>query len=255
MPGLLNYLSDKTGYLLDELFAFISAPRCPICDSILEDIRSALCPVCDSNLTFIGDGPVCLFCRSPKAIGCGCQDGRKYKIPELYYWSTYTDNIRELIHQFKFDGQLKIGEYLIRKALAALAERIGETGLDLAIPIPMLARDKRKRTYNQTELIADIVARNLGISSGSNALKKVRKTRLQAKLGRDERWGNIKDAFTVESSDNIRGRAILLVDDIVTTGATSWEAAKALYAAGAKSVSVFAIASSHLDDDIDRGLA
>jgi len=255
MPGLLNYLSDKESYLLDELFAFISAPRCPICESPLEDIRLALCPKCGDALTFIGDGPVCLFCRSPKAIGCGCHDKRKYKIPELYYWSSYTDNIRVLIHQFKFDGQLKIGEYLTKKAYIALAERIGEAHFDLAIPIPMLARDKRKRTYNQTELIAEFIAQNLAISSGDDILKKVRKTRLQAKLGRDERWGNIKDAFTVDNSEKIKGRDILLIDDIVTTGATSWEAAKALYKAGADNVSVFAIASSHLDDDINHGSA
>ena len=251
----MNYLSDKTGYLLDELFAFISAPRCPVCDTILEDIRSALCPVCDDSLKFVGDGPVCLFCRSPKAIGCGCRDGRKYEIPDLYYWSTYTDNIRELIHQFKFDGQLKIGEYLTKKAYTALAERIGKSSFDITVPIPMLARDKRKRTYNQTELIADMVARNLGILSSNDALGKIRRTRLQAKLGRNERWGNIRDAFAVENSENIKSKAVLLVDDIVTTGATSWEAAKALYDAGAGSVCVFAIASSHLDDDMDGRLA
>lgn len=248
MPGLLNNLSEKASGLLDELFAFISAPRCPNCGVFLEDLHTALCPACDAGLKSAGDGPVCLLCRSPEPVECTCRSGRQYAVPQMFYWATYTEEIRQLIHRFKFDGDLKLGEYLAKKAYGALAERIGLWHYDLVVPIPMLSRDKRKRSYNQTELIAQVISADLRISLDKDSLKKFRKTKLQANLGRDERWRNIKDAFVVENNEGISGKSVLLVDDIVTTGATSLEASKALYLAGAKSVVIFAIASSSFNE-------
>jgi len=249
MNKLIKNLTEKANYLLDDLFAFISAPRCPGCGNFLDNPRWPLCPACKSNLNFPGDGPVCLLCRSPQGVKCRCQDRSEYIVPHLYYWSNYTDVIRELIHQFKFENQYKIGQYVTGIAIDVLSDRISAQNFDLIIPVPMLNRDKRKREFNQTELIAAEVARSLDISVDNDVLLKIKSTKLQANLGRDERWQNIKGAFDIVESGKIQGKSCLLVDDIVTTGATCWEAAQVLYSRGAASVTVFALVSNHHEFD------
>ena len=251
MNKLLSNLAEKTRFFLDDVFAFISAPRCPGCGILLENPRLPVCPGCEAKLTFPGDGPVCLICRSPHGVACNCQANRKDMIPDFYYWATYTQVMRELIHRFKFEGQLKLGEYLTSAALTVLIERLASHKFDSIIPIPMLKRDKHKRTFNQTELISEVVSAGLNTPFNPNILRKVKKTKLQANLGRDERWSNIRGAFSIEDSINLSGASCLLVDDIVTTGATSWEAARTLYAGGVAKVTVLALVSSHFDDVAD----
>ena len=141
MNKLIKNLTEKANYLLDDIFAFISAPRCPGCGNFLDDPRQHLCPTCESNLNFPGDGPVCLLCRSPQGIQCGCQEGNKYIVPRLYYWSNYTEVIRKLIHQFKFEGQYKIGQYLTAITVGILFDRISSQNFDIIMPVPMLKRD------------------------------------------------------------------------------------------------------------------
>ena len=249
MNKLIKNLTEKANHLLDELFAFISVPRCPGCDNFLDNPRRYLCPACESNLSFPGDGPVCLLCRSPQGVECGCQESDKYVVPRLYYWSNYTEVIRYLIHQFKFEGQYKIGQYLTTITINILSDRISCQKFDFIIPVPMLKRDKRKREFNQTELIALDVSRRLNIPVAGDVLRKIKPTKLQADLGRDERWQNIKGAFDVIESGNIKGKSCLLVDDIVTTGATCREAAQVLYSHGAALVTVFALVSNHREFD------
>ncbi len=249
MNELIKNLTEKASYLLDDVFAFISAPRCPGCGNFLNSPRQPLCPACGSNLNFPGDGPVCLLCRSPQGVKCNCQEANESNVPRLYYWSNYTEVIRQLIHQFKFDGQLNIGQYLAITAINVLTDRLTDLKFDLIIPVPMLKRDKRKREFNQTELIALEVSRRLKIPVDSDVLRKIRQTRLQANLGREERWQNITGAFSVSHIDKIQGKSCLLIDDIITTGATCQEAARTLYSSGATLVTVFALVSNHYEFD------
>lgn len=245
MSGLISNLLDRANYFLEDIFAFISAPKCPGCGMHLEDPRMALCPPCSTKLFFPGDGPVCMICRSPVGVSCDCSEILHSPVPGLFYWAPYTDVIRALIHQFKFEQQARLGKYLTEKALEKLGGRLLVAEFDSIIPIPMLKRDKKKRTFNQTEMIADNMSRYLDRPVQFDNLKKTKPTRLQADLGRKERWQNVLNAFDVEYPEVINGKTILLVDDIVTTGATCLEASKVLYSARAKKVTVFSIASSH----------
>ena len=244
MKKLLNNLVEKANYFADEIFAFISEPECPGCKNILVDPHLALCDNCQSNLTFPGDGPVCLICRRPEGVACRCHLEKQTDMPKLYYWSSYTDVIRDLIHQFKFAGHSELGKYLTGEALGSLSEKLRKIKFDYIVPVPMLQRDKRQRGFNQTELIAETISHSLNIPVKSDLLIKVKEIELQANLGAKERWENIVGAFAVENKSEVRGQSILLVDDIVTTGATCFESAKQLYSASAKSVTVFALVSN-----------
>ncbi len=245
MPALLNSLIANVGNFLDDIFAFISAPECPGCGQFLENPRLSICPDCEGELIYPGDGPVCLLCRSPVSVKCSCAENYSHDIPQLYYWAPYTDSIRGLIHQFKFGRKAQLGDFLANKSLAKLHSRLLNVEYDVMIPIPMLKRDQKKRTFNQTELLVKVLADNLNDKYDFESLKKIKPTRLQADLGREERWQNIVGAFKVEEPEMVSGKSILLVDDIVTTGATTIEASKALYKSGVKKITVFAVASSH----------
>jgi competence protein ComFC len=250
MRKLLHNLFRKAEYFLENLLAFISVPDCSSCGVTLENPRLPLCDVCDNDLRkiFPGDGPVCLICRCPVPQGCHCHDDKPLPIPQLFYWGKYNDLVRELIHRFKFERQYKIGWYLTEIALDTLYERIYNKALDYVIPVPMLKKDKKMRGFNQTELIASLVSQKLNMPVESELLKKIKKTEPQSKLGADERWQNVKDAFAVDNGEKLKGCSLLLVDDIVTTGATSWESTKALYKAGAKNVTVFSLISNSISD-------
>ena len=245
MNKLLNRLIDKTNYCLDEIFAFISAPVCPGCHSYMENPHSPLCDDCQNHLDFSGIGSVCLICKCPEGVDCQCWAEKQFDIPRLYYWGFYTDVIRELIHQFKFDGHHELGYYLTKIAMDVLYDRMQGIKYDYIIPVPMLKKDINNRGFNQTHIIAQEVSGKLSIPAKFDILKKIKKTDLQANLKRDERWTNIADAFAVDDSANLKGRRVLLIDDIVTTGATCCECTKALYSAGAEDVTVFALISNN----------
>lgn len=253
MKSILQNLSQKAEYFLEDLLAFISVPDCLGCGETLENHRLPLCDTCDNDLkrAFPGEGPVCLICRCPAPKECTCHNDKPLPVPQLFYWGNYDDVVREIIHRFKFEGQYKLGRYLTKIALDIIYERIYNKKLDIVIPVPMLKKDKRKRGFNQAELIADVVSQKINIPVEPELLQKIRKTERQLKLGADERWQNIKDAFAVDDGEKLKGRSLLLVDDIVTTGATSWESTKALYKAGAEKVTVFSLVSKRINDPED----
>ncbi|MCD6163514.1 MAG: ComF family protein [candidate division Zixibacteria bacterium] len=245
MKNLLNSLREKTSYCLDEIFAFISAPACPGCHEYMENPHNPLCDDCRKHLDFSGDGAVCLICKCPEGIACRCRVEKKFNVPRMYYWGLYADVVRELIHQFKFDGHNELGRYLTKIAMDKLYNRMQGISFDYIIPVPMLKKDINNRGFNQTHIIAEDVSERLAIPVEYDILRKVKKTELQANLSASERWTNIADAFAVDDSANLKGRRVLLIDDIVTTGATCCECAKALYAAGVKDVAVFALISNN----------
>lgn len=248
MKKPLHNLFQKAEYFLEDLLAFISVPDCSSCGVTLENPHLPLCDICDNDFrkTFSGDGPVCLICKCPAPKMCHCHDDKPLPVPNLFFWGKYNDLVRELIHRFKFERQYKIGRYLTDIALDILYERIYKTRLDYVIPVPMLKKDRKKRGFNQTELIASLVSQKLNTPVESELLKKIKKTEPQSKLGADERWQNVKDAFAVDNGEKLKDCSLLLVDDIVTTGATSWESTRALYKAGAKNVTVFSLISNSI---------
>lgn len=244
MLKLFAELNNRSGRFLDDLFAFISSPKCAGCGLNLENNHIPLCESCRSQIAgdFHGEGPICLVCHAPQVVHCGCQIDERYPMPQMFYWSEYTDTIKSLIHGFKFKGDKKLGLFLIERALNTMRERIPTIRCDLIVPIPLRLNDKRRRGFNQSDFIADGLTKILDVPVGYDILQKTRQTRLQANLSAKERWRNVKGIFALENSEMIKGKSILLVDDIVTTGATSMEAARVLYESGASSVTVFALA-------------
>ena len=148
--------------------------------------------------------------------------------------------IGKLIKQFKYGhahAMKELWEQMLEISLNIPANINADASI---IPIPLYRRRERERGYNQAMLLAQIVAKKYSFPLQTN-LKRIRETKQQVKLHRDERWANVSEAFAWKSTTP-PPQKIILVDDVYTTGATMMSAAETLLAAGAKEVHGFVLA-------------
>lgn len=113
---------------------------------------------------------------------------------------------------------------------------------DIITPIPLFPSRLRERGYNQSQLLAEQIAREHQITLSLRNLVRIRNTEHQTLLSKKERWTNIHGAFRIRNPIRFSGKNILIIDDLLTTGATASEAARALKSAGAKTVGVLTLA-------------
>ncbi|MFL5675477.1 MAG: ComF family protein [Chloroflexota bacterium] len=192
-----------------------------------------LCPSClpalDSRLGLPGGTPIGLPADIPTPL------------LQLDWCAPFAGPVRSALHDLKYAGERRLAEPL-GAAVAARWGRIG-IGADLVVPVPVHADRERRRGYDQAALIASVAAARLGLPA-VRALERRRATVAQFELGRDERASNVAGAFAVGPSGEgiVVGRWILLVDDVVTTGATLAASGDALIRAGAVAVSAIAVA-------------
>jgi ComF family protein len=144
---------------------------------------------------------------------------------------------------FKYHQRTSVRK-IFRHFLAEFSMRyhIPLKAFDHILPIPLHPVRLRERGFNQSQLIADIISKDHGIPILANTLSRIRPTNPQSLLGQKERWTNMEGAFRMKNNFNINNNSILLIDDLLTTGATASAAAQALKVAGAKRVDLFVIA-------------
>ena len=153
----------------------------------------------------------------------------------------YGGALRELLHLLKYGGMEPLAKPL-GKRMAAVARREAFAACQAVVPVPLDPERKRQRGYNQAELLASAVARELGLPMlAARSLRRVRPTTTQTGLSRTQRRENVKDAFVADKS-LVAGRIILLVDDVMTTGATLDSCARALCTAAAREVLALTVA-------------
>ena len=159
-------------------------------------------------------------------------------------FGSYEGTLRALIQRFKYDGFRPLAKPLGRFLLHA-TERLSEQAFDLALPVPLHRNRRRQRGFNQAELLATEVARWRKIPLGVKDCVRVRDTPPQTGLRAAERRKNVAGAFDVPQPERVRGRRVLLIDDVLTTGATASACAQALRKAGAKGIWVATLARAH----------
>ncbi len=158
-------------------------------------------------------------------------------------WAVMAGSVREAIHRLKYHQDWALADVLAAELLA-LVEAQGWQ-VDAVVPVPLGERRLRERGYNQAALLAFPLALGLGVAYRPRWLQRVRETRSQVGLSAAERRANVEGAFGA-LPDVARGLTVLLVDDVMTTGATMHAAAQALRAAGARRVYAVSVARAVL---------
>ena len=218
-----------------------------MCDSPLQEIsRIPVCPGCLRKPTALTAEYFCRDCRTPFRNQFPLDQEGRCALCRLgvngfdaaYSFGAFEAELRELIHVFKY-GRVEtlagpLGRFL------ALALPRGEQ-FDVVVPMPLHWFRRWKRGFNQSELLAGEIARRSGIPL-RNAVRRVKATTAQAGLTHAKRRANVSGAFRVRRPEGVRGLKILLVDDVMTTGATASSCARALKQAGAARVALLTVA-------------
>ncbi len=154
-------------------------------------------------------------------------------------WVEYSGAARDSIHSLKYKNNIALGHLYSKK----LSEIVKKTSwkFDLVIPVPLSKKHFRERGFNQSSLIARPLAHLLDKSYEGSTLFRIRETKSQVNLSAEERHANVKDAFWGNPA-KLNSRTVLLVDDVITTGATMENCVHALLASGAKKVYCISVA-------------
>ena len=150
--------------------------------------------------------------------------------------------VQHILHELKYQGQRDVGTVLGRLYGAELHAAGLAADFDLIVPVPLHPRKLAKRGYNQAAAFATGLADGLKVPTHNTALRRTANTQTQTQKNRAQRWENVATVFEVETPMAIVGRRILVVDDVLTTGATLEACGTALLAAGATEVSIATIA-------------
>ena len=213
--------------------------RCPVCGAASDDPASLpFCSCCWRGISPY-EGPACAICGEPlpseHAIHCGqCLAGRP-AYTKAFTFGLFEGALKEAIHIYKFAPA--------RRLSAPLAGMLYSRGLPQAQAVTAVPLSKKRlleRGFNQSMLLGGHIARWSGAKLLPHAIVKVKETRPQAGLGRQERVRNLRGAFRADGC--LGGMTVLLIDDVITTGATVRECSEALVRAGAKEVFVAALA-------------
>ena len=219
------------------LLDFLYPPRCPVCDKPALP-GEGICGACKNKLHFVAQ-PSCMKCGKPLAGEREeyCMDCRRKKRAFLQgqaLW-IYEEGIRESIYRFKYRDRREYAGVYASELAVRYGGWIKRQGIQAIVPVPLHKKRKRKRGYNQAELLAKELGRLLEIPVDTGLLVRVRDTKPQKTLNDIERKNNLKEAFKT-TQNIVQLNYILVVDDIYTTGSTLDAAAKALTDAGAKGV-------------------
>lgn len=218
--------------------------NCPICGGAPFDGEdSHFCAECMRSFRFVRN-PVCPSCGGElSGILQICPDclhaGRKFPWRKAAAVFIMDGFIKDVIYRFKYRNQPELAR--VFGYLAAGACRSAGIHADLIVPVPLHWVRYLQRGFNQSELLSEEIGKNLKIPVRS-ILRRKRWTGQQAKLNRDARIQNLSGAFVISGSTNCKGRCILLVDDVMTTGSTLAEAARVLLDSGAEEVNILVLA-------------
>jgi ComF family protein len=178
----------------------------------------------------------------PKSVRCADCTLSPPHFQQLRSWCVFDSRIRSALHRLKYRRDLGLSEALVPH-LASHASTL-KWEVDVISPVPLGRGRLSERGYNQAGLIAWPLSLALGIPFDPSALIRTRETRSQVGLTRAERRTNVQNAFEASPS-RVRGRSVMLVDDVATTGATLSSCAEALHAAGARDVFALTVARAH----------
>ena len=247
-PGARAYLSvpDALSRFGSALLALVLPPQCLGCRARTAS-HPGLCQNCWSQIAFI-EPPHCPLTGQPFAYDPGPGTVSAAALARPPAWQSARAAVcfgsvsRRLVHALKYQDRLEVAGLLGRLMARAGSKLLEEA--DLIVPVPLYRGRLWSRRYNQSALLAAEISALAGVPANMDALRRTRPTRAQVGLNIRERRRNVRDAFALEDGRQlpVLGKRVVLVDDVITTGATAEACAEALLDAGATHVDVLAFA-------------
>lgn len=222
-------------------------PRCAACNvkRPSENAHNFVCAGCWAAIQRTVP-PFCPSCGRHTAPGgrCGLCIRQAPRFDRAFSPCLYTGVLKDIIHAFKYKGK----NYLGRPLGSLMTSFIDEYNLplhdiDFILPVPLHPARLREREFNQSEILGAGISKRLGKKMNTAVLKRTRQTRTQTELPPEQRLKNVAGSFSITEAGAVCDTRILLIDDVLTTGATASEAAATLKDAGAASVWLFTLAS------------
>jgi ComF family protein len=236
---------------LEALASVLAPAPCRLCAKpLLNASRIPICPECLASFVPIGE-PMCQCCGRPfpaivaehaTASGAApltlcrlCRENT-FAFARARSFGVYDTALHNAILLLKYEELTRLGHWFAER-LAGVAAREAELfQADVVVPVPLHPARQRERGYNQAELIARPLAKKLGIKQGSYLLMRTRPRPARLVLSRKEHWESVRGAYATRKGLRVDKLRVLLVDDVMTTGATLDACSRALKSAGAASV-------------------
>ena len=207
---------------------------CPEHRRRIHFIEESFCSICGKKLyTLPEDDLICSNCRETK---------RYFDLG--YTTAIYEEIIQTMIHDFKYKGKEFLKYPLRQMVYDGIFRHVNYRDIDIIIPVPLHWRRYMHRRFNQALELARLTSKKLDIPIVKRNLRRIRYTTPQVYISPEERLTNIKGAFQVMDAGALRGKRVMLVDDVLTTGATLNECARVLKKAKVKEITVVTLAQS-----------
>jgi len=238
--------------ILNGFLDFVYPKSCPVCrDKLLPEISvdELICAPCWTGIKR-NLPPFCHCCgrqltkeRFSKNICNECAR-RKVHFDRAFSPCSYEGAVKKLIHEFKYKGKQRLGRPLSRLMIEFIKEyNLPIEYMDFILPVPLHKTRLREREFNQAGVLSSFLSEEFAKPVRDDILIRHRHTRTQTELDPGQRLKNVEACFSVRSKEGIQDKNVLLVDDVLTTSATSSEAALALKKAGANIVFVLTLAN------------
>lgn len=220
--------------------------------SLIDLLFPRVCAAC-GNILLEGEDTVCTTCRFllPKT---GYELHPDNPLAQLFYgqmpfnavmaefFFSKTGKVQHLIHGLKYHGCRENGVFLGQEIGKSLLKAPSFQGIDIIIPIPLHPKKEKIRGYNQSSVIAEGISEVMNIPVEEKCMFRSVFTETQTRKTRDQRWNNVKDIFVLKYPERLKNKHILLVDDVLTTGATMMSAGKVLMQVEGIKISVASVA-------------
>lgn len=216
---------------------FIYPPRCPGCDRPLAP-GSSICEDCSGKIRRVRE-PVCKRCGKPmeqeRREYCADCFRKEHKYRQGKAVFIYERKIKQSLYRFKYSNKREYAAFYAAEAAELYADWIKRKQIEVIVPVPMYRGKKRRRGYNQAEVFAKALGRELELPVDTKLVRRIRDTVPQRELNEKERRRNLKNAFQLVPNI-VEYKEILLVDDIYTTGSTMDAVAEVLLFSGVKNI-------------------
>ena len=219
------------------VFDLLFPRRCVVCNEITDRLGESVCSNCRDKIIYIKE-PCCMKCGKQLGKGekeyCGDCERKKHLFVQgtaLYDYGSMADSI----FRFKYAGRMEYADFYGKELYEKKAKWLSMIRPDALVPVPVHPSRKRKRGYNQAELVARELSRLSGIPINTSLISRVKRTQPLKNLSHVERQNNLKRAFKILQND-VKLNTIVIIDDIYTTGSTIDSMSEVLYQVGIEEI-------------------